>query len=241
MKYALLSLLLTAGSSLAGNDWNRYEIIMERAPFGKEPLLEESAEPARPAGEFAKEYRLCMLYEDSQGQLKAGIVSKVNNKNFFLQVGESSKEFSLVEIRLEEGIAILQQGGETAQLLLAGIGAPAVSISQREIAATASLDPGSPQMQSFRRSGMQSAPEHILAALTDSAPKQAGITVRKTQPVAFSGESSDPSDVSESNDTLISNESSKPFSAGTAKTDVAQVRAPANYLVQSVPQRYNPF
>ncbi len=234
----LFLLLLASGPVFAGHDWDRYEIIMERSPFGKEPLTEESADQAKPSGEFAKQYRLCMLYEDAHGQLKAGIVSKVNNKNFFLQVGESSKEFSLVEVRLEEGIAILQQGDETAQLLLEGLGTPILSAPQG-VAVASSAASFAPQQ--IRRTGTRSAPEHILAALTDSSPKQAQITVRKTRTVEFSGESSDPSDGVGSPEPLISNENSAAFSSGAGKTVAAQALAPANYLVQSVPERWNPF
>ena len=229
MKHGLLLFLLTAASAFAGydSDWSRYEIIMERAPFGKEPPPSETSEPARPAGEFAKQYRLCMLYEGTTGQLKAGIVSKVNNKNFFLQVGESEEGLSLVEVRLEEGVAVLQQGGETAQLLLEGLGGdPAAALAQRGIVAAAAALAPETAAQQIRSTGTESAPEHILAGLTDSAPKQPQITVHKTIP--------DP--VEDSGDAVNSAEAPPAVSAVAA-----QAPAPANYLVQSVPKRFNPF
>lgn len=218
----LLAFLLTGFSAFAAHDWSRYEVIAERAPFGKEPPLSETADAAKPTGEFAKQYRLCMLYEGTTGQLKAGIVSKVNNKNYFLEVGESEEGLSLVEVRLEEGIVVLQQGGETAQLLLEGIGGdPAAALAQKAVASAAA--PINSIVQQFRRTGKESAPEHILVGLTDATPKQSRITVRQTipDPVEDSG--------------LAVNES-RPVVAAV----VAKAPAPVNYLVQSVPKRFLP-
>ncbi len=229
MKRLLFIILLSGASVFAGYDWSRYAGIAERAPFGKEPLAAETAEPARPSGEFAKQYRLCMLYKNAEGQLKAGIVSKVNNKSVLLQVGESEKGLSLTEVRLEEGIAILQMGGETAQLLLEGIGSPSSPLPQNGSAATALASVSvSQQIQQFRSTGARNAPEHILAGLADSSAKQAQITVRDTV--------SRPSEDSANIDNLRQASSSV---AGSIV--VAQAPAPANYLVQSVPQRYSPF
>ncbi len=229
IKQTRFAFLLAGLSASAAHDWSRYEIIMERSPFGKEPPPSETAETAKPSGEFAKQYRLCMLCGNAQGQLKAGIVSKVNNKNFYLQVGESEGGLSLVGIRLEEGIAIFQQGDETAQLLLEGLGGdPAAASAQRGIAAaTAALMPGNTLVQQIRQTGAVSAPEHILAELTDSAPKQAQITVRDTN--------SDP--LTDSVDTVGNSPNPAPEAPPAM---AAQAPAPANYLVQSVPKRFVP-
>lgn len=240
IKLLTLLLLSICPGAFAGHDWDRYAVIMERSPFGKEPLTEESADQAKPAGEFAKQYRLCMLYEDTQGQLKAGIVSKVNNKNFFLQVGESSKEFSLVEVRLEEGIVVLRQGDDTAQLLLEGLGTPILS-APKEVA-TSSPSFASPAVL-IRRGGAESAPEHILAALTDSSPKQARITVRKTVTQSSGGSSGAqaPETDAPSGDTDVRNTEAGGLSSVQEKPITVRAAAQANYLVQSVPKRWNPF
>jgi len=109
----------------ASAGFERYEIILTRSPFGKEPPPEEVSAPVRPNGEFAKQYRLSMLYEDAQGQLKAGLVSKVNNKSLLLQVGESGEGVRLVDVLLEEGVAVLSSGDQMARLLLEGLGSSA--------------------------------------------------------------------------------------------------------------------
>lgn len=216
----MFCLFLTAFSAVADSDWNRYEIIVNRAPFGREPLPEVSAEPARPAGEFAKQYRLCMLYEDALGQLKAGLVSKVNNKNFFLQVGESEKGLSLLEVRLEEGIAVLQQGGETAQLILEGLGTPAAVPAPQGSAVA--LSASSAQPQQFRRTGSDAISEQIRSSLTDSSPKQPHIMI-----AAVAGGGAEELTAA---DTEIS-----------IRPPAVKRHSTGTYLVQSVPKRYNPF
>jgi len=249
MKYALYILLLAGTTAFAGYDWSRYEVIAERAPFGKEPPPSETAEAAKPAGNFAKQYRLCMLYESVSGQLKAGIVSKVNNKNFYLQVGESDGGISLVDVRLEEGVAILRQGDETAQLLLEGLGGdPAVALAQRGIsAAVAALAPEPASMQQVHRAGTEAVPEHILAKLSASASKRPQITVHEVN-------SALPASIINAGSHLA--RGAKPASfpkAAKFNTNkpvaqpvtlapmVAKVPVAANYVVQSVPERLSPF
>jgi hypothetical protein len=234
----ILCNLFMGFSVQASSGFEHYEVILSRAPFGEEPPPSETAQPERPAGEFAKQYRLCMLYEDVHGQLKAGLVSKTNNKNFFLQVGQSDENLELVEVRLEEGLAILRQGGESAQLILEGLGTPMMPLSQREAVAAAVSPVDSGVITHVRRSGGDSAPEHIQMALTDSTPKQAHLTIRKIPLQIANGDSPELNDPSGLNDTLISNGKSP----APPKKSVA-VRAPVkgNYLVQSVPNRYNPF
>jgi hypothetical protein len=234
MKYALFLFLLTGSSVFAGHDLSRYEIIMDRKPFGNKPPSEEQADPAKPAGEFAKQYRLCTLYKGTTGQLKAGIVSKVNNKNIFLQVGESEKGLSLVEVRLEEGIAVLRQGDETAQLILEGLGTPLVTSVSQQVAMNP-VPAGVTPAQIIRRGGVDAVPEHILDALKTSAPKQAQITIRKTRPVVSAGASSGSSDASGLSDSLTSTVNRPTGSSEKANVEAAQARALSNYVVQSVP------
>jgi hypothetical protein len=83
-------------------------------------------------------------------------------------------------------------------------------------------------VRQVHRAGTAAVPEHILAELTDSSPKQARITVRNTNP----SPSADAVDVGE-NGSASSPEVRPPV---VAKAPVA-----ANYVVQTVPKRYSPF
>lgn len=136
MKHALFLLLLTGSSVLAGHDLSRYEMIISRSPFGREPLPEPGSSTGK-AAEIAGQYRLCMLYENASGQLKAGVVNKTDNKSLLLQVGESDQGLTLMEVQLEEGVAVLQQNGETIRLVLEGLAAPGLPPATQVAAADA--------------------------------------------------------------------------------------------------------
>lgn len=238
MKTALIfGFFMTALSARAGYDMSRYEFIMERSPFGKEPPQDEQTVQAKPAGEFAKQYRLCMLYEDASGQLKAGLVSKTNNKNFFLQVGGNESGLNLVEVRLEEGVAVLEQDGERAQLALEGLNRPVdAAPAAPATVATTSAEPA----RLIRREGQNVAPSHILVALTDSSPKHPQMTVRKTRSAASADGSSvqgSPVELPAGFDAGASGSSSAPVTVASARP----AERTLNYLIQRVPERYNPF
>ncbi|MGE4490457.1 MAG: hypothetical protein AB7E95_13025 [Kiritimatiellales bacterium] len=226
----LISLLFAGASTQAAHEWGRYQAIMDRSPFGKEPPLPETPAVSRPAGEFAKQYRLCMLYEDALGQLKAGLVSKTNNKNFFLQVGESEDDLSLVDVQIEEGIAVLQKGSETAQLVLERLDLPAVpeSVPQKTEAASISIRP-----QIVRRAGAPDAPRHVQQALKDSEPKKAVLTLRfRHEPGGASSADSGPSvGLSNAVGSGRLSGAASPATVGTKKT----IEKGGGYSIQPVP------
>lgn len=240
MKIRLSFCIYMTGLSVsAAYNMSRYEVIMARSPFGKEPLPEETSVPAQPADEFAKQYRLCMLYQDAAGQIKAGLVSKTNNKNTFLQLGESESGLSLVEVRLEEGIAILQQGGETALLMLEGLNTP---IAVPTTAASSAVAAGQAEpAQLIRRSGTDEPPAHILAALIDSSPKRPRLTVKKHQSSVSAGGSSTHPPQDDQPDGSASASSASPGKRPVTVAQAGRSEKPANYLIQRVPPRFNPF
>jgi len=239
MKTVLFLALIAAGTVQADHDWSRYEFIIERSPFGKEPPPPETMSADRPAGSFAKEYRLSMLYKDAGGRLKAGMVSKVNNKSLLLSVGESDGDISLVDVQMEDGTAVLQRGQETAQLLLEGLdipfsaGAPGPNVPQNDPVQIVT------RPTIFRRAGTERAPAHIRMALKDSAPKRATLTVvkKKKSPVTDTGDE----ETSLHSSTRPSGNSVSGGSAGLStagNTPVPKETSSDNsgYLVQSAPR-----
>ena len=97
-------------------DRARYELIVERSPFGADPLVEQenrNAEVARLALE--REYRLCFLLEDEAGEIRAGF-QKVqagpnDPKSVMLMVGESYGGMKLTEIDLKDSVATIEYQG----------------------------------------------------------------------------------------------------------------------------------
>lgn len=179
----LLYLLLLPVVVSAAQDWSRYEAIISRAPFGKEPPVAEKP-VTQPSGTFAKQYRLCMLYRGANGQLKAGLVSKTDDKSMVLQQGEEQSGLSLVDVQVEEGLIILQKGNETAQLVLEGLDRPA---SKNNSTAVASALPRATGVRRVVRTGASDVSDQIRRALIDSKPKRARVALTKKRGLSGAG------------------------------------------------------
>ncbi len=112
----------TAGVCLAGSDYkaDRYKVILDRAPFGSDPLQlsaeeQQSAKEAAAAEAAAKELRLCFLLKSESGEIRAGFQNKKagpnDPKSIILRVGESYLGMRLLDVDLAESKATLQRDG----------------------------------------------------------------------------------------------------------------------------------
>ena len=104
----------------------RYDLILDRSPFGSDPLAGGALDAANDlkaanqmAVEAAKEIRLCFLFETEGGEIRAGFENmkakpgdQSNPKNIILRVGESFKGMKLTEINLENSQAVLVRSGK---------------------------------------------------------------------------------------------------------------------------------
>lgn len=115
---ALLAGLATSVLGAGTPAFDRYQIILDRKPFGDPPP--PPPEPARPpppkADSFAKSLRLSMIMESDDGEINVGIVDTSNNQSFILRVGEPDGEYELVSASFEDGEAVLRRGEEMALL-----------------------------------------------------------------------------------------------------------------------------
>jgi hypothetical protein len=109
----------------------RYDVIVDRSPFGEDPLVdEEQRKVAAAAQALEKDYRLCFLLESESGEVRAGFQNKKAKtgepKSVILMVGESHGAMKLLDIDLENASARLQyQGREvTFELSKAPVPAP---------------------------------------------------------------------------------------------------------------------
>lgn len=112
-------------------DASRYELIIEREPFGQEVVIEEPtvtperelalAKAAAQAAE--KELRLCFIFETNQGEIRAGFQNKTaklgDPKSIMLGVGESFRGMKLLAVNLEESSATLDRDGVRINFSLA--------------------------------------------------------------------------------------------------------------------------
>ena len=100
----------------AADDFSRYQIIIDKRPFGDEPAEVVDPSPIQISDEqsFAKNLRLTMLFEGPGGDLRAGFIDSVLKKNYILKPGQSENGLELVEADLEAAEATLRKGREVA-------------------------------------------------------------------------------------------------------------------------------
>lgn len=98
-------------------DFSKYQVILDRKPFGVAPPPEVAAPVFTPENSFAKTLRMCALLEDDNG-IRIGLIDQSNNKNFFLSVGQTEEGVELVSASYEDEEAVLRKGAEMAVIKL---------------------------------------------------------------------------------------------------------------------------
>ena len=111
--------ILVGAAAYADVGFERYQIILDRKPFGDLPLPVTTDPNAPPPISFAQGLRLSMIIEDdSTGEMRVGFVDTRSNKSYTLGVGESQDGIELVSASWDNEEAILRQGGEMALIKL---------------------------------------------------------------------------------------------------------------------------
>ena len=98
-------------------DFSRYQVILDRKPFGVAPPAEETAPVITAENSFAKTIRMCALLEDDNG-IRIGLIDQSNNKNFFLSIGQTEEGVELVSASYEDEEAVIRKGAEMAVIKL---------------------------------------------------------------------------------------------------------------------------
>ncbi|RKX81890.1 MAG: hypothetical protein DRP70_17170 [Spirochaetes bacterium] len=110
----ILILLMSALSGLATEDgFARYQLIIDKHPFGEEPLEAETVQISLNQS-FARHLRLSMLFEGPGGDVRAGIIDTKEKKNYILSIGEVEGGLELIEADLSASEAMLRKGSEVA-------------------------------------------------------------------------------------------------------------------------------
>ena len=110
----ILILLTFALSALAAEEgFARYQIIIDKHPFGEEPPELETVQISLDKS-FARHLRLSMLFEGPGGDVRAGIIDTKEKKNYILSIGEIEGGLELIEADLSASEAMLRRGSEVA-------------------------------------------------------------------------------------------------------------------------------
>jgi len=122
---AILFLLSSALFCMANDaGFERYQLILTKQPFGQEPpeadMIQVSASQS-----FARNLRLSMLFEGSDGTTRAGIVDNSTKKSYILRIGEPQDGFEMIEADIKASEAMVRKDNEVALFKLeAGAGQP---------------------------------------------------------------------------------------------------------------------
>ncbi len=117
----------------APTGFDRYQIILERKPFGALPADAASTQVTVPAAEsFARTIRLSALYEREDGTVRVGLVDAQSNDSFFLGIGDSQNGIELVAANFEDEEAVLRRGTEMAVLRLADGNARSITAQEHQ-------------------------------------------------------------------------------------------------------------
>ncbi len=121
----ILSLLSSAALCMADDEgFKRYQLILDKPPFGQAPPEAEVVQVAA-SQSFARNLRLSMLFEGPDGTTRAGIVDNTTKKSYILRVGEPQDGLEVVEADVKTSEAMLRKGNEVALFKLeAGAGEP---------------------------------------------------------------------------------------------------------------------
>jgi hypothetical protein len=129
--------LLMAASGARANlpaeiSFDRYQVILDRKPFGSAPVQEVAVAPLPQPDSFAKRLRLSTIIEVNDGSMKIGFIDTGTGKNYMLQPGESLDGIEVVSGSWEDEEAILKQGAEMALIKLASGTVEAITAADQQ-------------------------------------------------------------------------------------------------------------
>lgn len=107
----------TALAVVAGHEFSRYQIILDKKPFGEVTPSEVVQPQAALADIITKEIEMKSIIDDGAG-IRIGLLDKKTNKNISLGVGENYDGLQLVSVNYDNEEAVLKKGGETATVKL---------------------------------------------------------------------------------------------------------------------------
>lgn len=139
--------------SALGRGFERYQVILDRKPFGEPPPAPVAPTPApppmRPEESFARNLRLSMIIREDTGELKVGIVDLSNNSGMSMHVGEILNGIELVSADYDAEEAVLRKGSEMAMIKLEG--GPVQPINPNQSNPAASQQTARPAPQANRQ------------------------------------------------------------------------------------------
>jgi len=117
LSFLALPLLAAAARADETADFSRYQVIMDRKPFGVAPPVPVAPPPPLTAEQsFARTLRLSGMWQRGDGSVRVAIIDANGNRNLYLSVGEMEEGIELVSVDQQSEEAVLRKGTEMAVL-----------------------------------------------------------------------------------------------------------------------------
>jgi len=102
-----------AAHAATTTDFNRYQVILDRSPFGEvAPIVVPGATDLAAAESLAKDYEMKGIVDDGD-KIQVGLLNKKTNKYVYLNVGQELDGMQLVSVNYDKEEAVLKIGSET--------------------------------------------------------------------------------------------------------------------------------
>ena len=141
--------------------FSRYQVILDRMPFGEPPPPPRPAavpppSTTPPKNAFINDLRMCAITENSRG-IRVGLVDVKSKpqKSYFLRIGETQDDLQLVEADYEGEGALLKKGNEQYWIYMSGD--PQAASPTGQASSSPSPSRPAPSSTSRRRSAVRRA------------------------------------------------------------------------------------
>ena len=190
---AMLLAALAAGAGWgASGDFDRYQVILDRKPFGAEaPAAADAAAAAAAAvvpdaESFIKNLKMTAITKnDITGSLCVGLADAGKKKNYFLTVGDEEDGITLMSADYEHDRALLRKDGDERWISMnsdgvavaaapANKGLPPPLTSMRSVMRGSSATPGLTIEQYERTRHLRPMPSPASASLGRGDPSPGG-------------------------------------------------------------------
>lgn len=110
---------ILAAQGAVTTEFNRYQVILDRNPFGEvAPLAVTGTTSSLTISEtFTKDYEMKAIIDDGE-KLQVGVLNKKTNKHIYVNVGQELDGLQLVSVNYEKEEAVMKMGAETAIIKL---------------------------------------------------------------------------------------------------------------------------
>lgn len=113
--------------------FDRYQVILDRKPFGDLPPPENNATMVPQPESFAKSLRLSTIIDvDDGATIKVGFVDTRTGRSYMLKPGESQDGIEVLSASWDDEEAVLRQGAEMALIKLASGEVQAITPAEQQ-------------------------------------------------------------------------------------------------------------